>query len=743
MSEERYDIKEKIGEGGAGSVYIAHDTRLDREVALKRVSAEEGGWDEETVDDMLKEARMLSSISHPNIVTIYDADVDEDGPYVVMELLKGRNIDTLIAENTLTPSDFEEFCIQCLEALIAAHSLNLIHRDIKPNNIVLKWLPSGQFQAKLLDFGMAKLTKEPTKQTVDQTDSVFGSIYFMAPEQFERTELDARTDLYALGSVFYYTLTGVYPFTGESPAEVMASHLTHRVKPVSDYRPELPEWVGNWVMWLINRSMDDRPQTAQEALDLFNENLKHDPLKNTGAVSTKFEKEEEGAYFGREKGKEGSSIFNFKAAQNQSAEVLAPVVMEAPTAGGVPSEQSTTPAVSPAAPTPENNASVTAAPSPPEENDPSLGQPVELPSQQDLAKAKSRNKGLVAILSVVGIALLIGVSLIFMQLKKNKEVAKINTLLAPAKSGDLNIPTSKNELETLLSQLYTVSGEFDNELIYRRIATAKSSDDTDIDEKITWFATQKGNSVISDVRNALFKVLRQRGAKPSDSLEEFILNYEEEEVTINALTLYRDGGSDKHADFLINLIVKGEGKKRSEAEASLTGIIERTNNTDFYNNKLNAANDIVIDPLRKASLNRLLALLGGESGKERILKGLKSKDRTQIIPALSMLANWKDDSLTEEAITFWEKASKELRPKSYATVLKLCKTHHLENEEDLTIWKRVAKGAKTRDEKLAIINALTSTRKKYVIPVIKPFTGDKNKDVKSRAERAMEVLSEK
>jgi len=281
MSLERYEIKEKIGEGGAGYVYLAEDTKLGRNVAIKRLlpTNDSGEWDDATVDSMLKEAKMLSSFVHPNIVTIYDADIDEDGPYVVMEMLEGRNIDELIDEEPMSAKDFERFATHSLEAIIAAHSRNIIHRDIKPNNIVLSWYSKTKFQAKLLDFGTAKLSAVPTKQTVDHGDSVMGSIFFMAPEQFERIELDGRTDIYALGSVFYYALTGEYPFTGETAAAVMTSHLEHRVKNLAEIRSDIPEWTANWVMWLINRNMDDRPKTAAEALEIFRANDAFTPLR--------------------------------------------------------------------------------------------------------------------------------------------------------------------------------------------------------------------------------------------------------------------------------------------------------------------------------------------------------------------------------------------------------------------------------------------------------------------------------
>lgn len=268
--DDRYEIRSKIGEGGVGAVYRAFDKHLNREVAIKRVIAGGAGEDrEDATGSMLKEAASLSSLQHPHIVTIYDSGTDQDGPYVVMELLSGRTIDEMVERGILTYEDFREVALQSQEALIAAQDLDLVHRDIKPSNLMITWLPSGRFHTKLVDFGLAKFQPMPSHQTVDHGDSVFGSIRFMAPEQFERTPLDKRTDMYSLGCVYYYCLTGKFPFDGETAPQVMTSHLQGKVIPLHELRPDLPQWLCDWVMWHMARNMDERPVDARNSLTQF------------------------------------------------------------------------------------------------------------------------------------------------------------------------------------------------------------------------------------------------------------------------------------------------------------------------------------------------------------------------------------------------------------------------------------------------------------------------------------------
>jgi len=268
---ERYEIKGKIGQGGIGAVYRARDTKLKRDVAIKRLLSQEHKPEEErrTAEVLIKEAGMLSQLQHPNIVTVYDVGVDDDGGYVVMELIDGETFDQTIDRGALTATDFSQVVDQTLEAMIAAQQINMLHRDIKPSNVMVSWLPSGRFQVKVLDFGLAKLSQEPALQTIDHGDAIMGSIYFMAPEQFDRQLLDARTDLYSLGCLYYYGLTAKYPFDGKTGPEVMVAHLEHDVVPLAKLRPDLSTSACDWVMGLISQDMDDRPSSAAAALKVF------------------------------------------------------------------------------------------------------------------------------------------------------------------------------------------------------------------------------------------------------------------------------------------------------------------------------------------------------------------------------------------------------------------------------------------------------------------------------------------
>ena len=265
----RYEIRDEIGKGGLGAVYKAFDTQLQRDVAMKRVLTTEHATQEEVdaaAGKLIAEAQTLSSLNHPNIVTVFDVGQDEKGGFVVMELLNGETLDETVERGVLTQPDFIEVVIQTMEALIAAQASSVIHRDLKPTNVMVIWQPSGKFQTKILDFGLAKFSRTPSVQTMDQEDAVMGSIYFMAPEQFERAELDERSDLYQIGCVYYYALTGQYPFRGETAPQVMNAHMQHRVTPLEKLRPDLSPSVCQWVMWLINRKMENRPANAREAL---------------------------------------------------------------------------------------------------------------------------------------------------------------------------------------------------------------------------------------------------------------------------------------------------------------------------------------------------------------------------------------------------------------------------------------------------------------------------------------------
>jgi serine/threonine protein kinase len=279
--EERYQIRGQLGQGGLGSVYRAFDTRMSREVAIKRIIAEgDAELQKEATEQLEKEAGSLASLQHPNIVTVYDVNSDEEGPYVVMELITGRTLDELVENAPLTFDDFKQFALQTQEGLIAAQELGLVHRDLKPGNLMFNWLPSGKFQVKIVDFGLAQISQQQAMKSLEEEDSVFGSIFFMAPEQFERGPIDTRVDMYAIGCVYYFALTGEYPFNGETGHDVMTAHLHHTVVPIIEVRPDLPQWICDWIMWHINRMPDDRPADSRRSLHVFlqNENAPPPPV---------------------------------------------------------------------------------------------------------------------------------------------------------------------------------------------------------------------------------------------------------------------------------------------------------------------------------------------------------------------------------------------------------------------------------------------------------------------------------
>lgn len=235
-----YRIEARIGAGGMGEVFRATDTRLHRTIAIKLLP--EGRTDSAHGQRLLKEARAASALNHPNIVAIHDISSHEGKDFLVMEYVEGRTLKDLIAERKLLLSQILDFAAQVAAALEAAHSAGVVHRDIKPMNIMVR--PNQQ--VKVLDFGLAKMTdaylvrQTRTLQEVTQSGMIVGTVNYMSPEQTRGEAADARSDIFSLGCVLYEAATGRLPFNGPSALAIMHEIATAAPPPPSKLHPDLP-----------------------------------------------------------------------------------------------------------------------------------------------------------------------------------------------------------------------------------------------------------------------------------------------------------------------------------------------------------------------------------------------------------------------------------------------------------------------------------------------------------------------
>ena len=260
--ESRYIIEGPVGEGGSGSVFSAWDQQLGRQVAIKRIR--EGGSIEANIR---KEAGILAALHHPNIVSIYDLAADEKGPFVVMELVEGRTLDSVAFHRPLPLSTFLEIADQVCRGLSDAHSRGLIHHDLKPSNIMLQQHHDGSFTVKILDFGLATVTQEEDLEDEAQNEpdeGVLGTVDTIAPEQLLGQPGDVRSDIYSLGCVFYVALSGRYPFEAEDEQSIVKGHLRGQIIPLHLINPKIPEPISRLVSKMLALDPDKRPQTAEE-----------------------------------------------------------------------------------------------------------------------------------------------------------------------------------------------------------------------------------------------------------------------------------------------------------------------------------------------------------------------------------------------------------------------------------------------------------------------------------------------
>ena len=258
----RYRLSSQLGEGSAGSVWEADDTRVGRRIAVKILHSELATHPEIRAR-FLAEARASERIAHPNVVDVFDDGEMPDGtPFMAMELCDGETLDTIVElRGAVGPIYACELLAQVLSALEAAHGLGIVHRDLKPANIMVVHPRPSQPVTKVLDFGIAKGV-HPDGSELDEQGRVFGTPTYMAPEQAAGDEVDSRADVYAAGAILYELLTGRPPFVGDSPAIVLAEVLTRPPMPMRAFDRSIPKELEQVVRSVLAKDPADRPPTA-------------------------------------------------------------------------------------------------------------------------------------------------------------------------------------------------------------------------------------------------------------------------------------------------------------------------------------------------------------------------------------------------------------------------------------------------------------------------------------------------
>jgi eukaryotic-like serine/threonine-protein kinase len=254
----RYRLEALIGTGGMAKVYRAMDTQLDRIVAVKILS-EQFAADDSFVERFQREARTAAKLNNPNIVGVYDSGSERDVHYIVMEYVEGRTLADFLAQGgRLSPIKAVELAEAVATGLAAAHAQGIVHRDVKPGNVMV----TRDGQVKVTDFGIARLTT--TAETVAQTAAVLGTASYLSPEQAQGRPVDARTDIYSLGTVLYELLTGVPPFQGDTPVAVAYKHVQETPVLPSVRNPEVAPQLDAIDMKAMAKNPQNRYQTANE-----------------------------------------------------------------------------------------------------------------------------------------------------------------------------------------------------------------------------------------------------------------------------------------------------------------------------------------------------------------------------------------------------------------------------------------------------------------------------------------------
>jgi eukaryotic-like serine/threonine-protein kinase len=261
LVDNRYRLLKPLGSGGMADVYLAHDDILDRDVALKVMSTRYA-QDEEFVERFKREAQSAAALSHPNIVSIFDRGESEDGTYyIAMEYLPGGTLkDRILRRGALPAHTAAAVALQMAAALRAAHERHVIHRDIKPHNILV----TGSGDVKVTDFGIARAA---SSSTMTRTGHILGTAHYISPEQAMGEHVGPASDLYSLGVVLYEMLTGELPFDADTPIGIAMKHVNGHVRPPQDLNPSVPDGINAITLRLLAKNPEDRYASDAELID--------------------------------------------------------------------------------------------------------------------------------------------------------------------------------------------------------------------------------------------------------------------------------------------------------------------------------------------------------------------------------------------------------------------------------------------------------------------------------------------
>src|SRR5204863_2034970 len=273
-----FRILEKLGEGGMGVVYLAQDTRLQRNVALKLLPPAMAR-EPERLRRFEREAKVVASLNHPNIVTLFSVEEAENERFLTMEYVEGQTLDELVPSEGLETREVLRLGVQLADAVAAAHQRGITHRDLKPSNVMV----TVEGRVKVLDFGLAKLFAEDSTQlhglapdNLTREGSIVGTLAYMSPERLQGRAADPRADVFALGVLLFEMATGARPFSGSNSAELISAVLRDQPPPLRRLKPNLLGSLGDVIMRCLEKNPETRLQAAgavRDALEIASREL--------------------------------------------------------------------------------------------------------------------------------------------------------------------------------------------------------------------------------------------------------------------------------------------------------------------------------------------------------------------------------------------------------------------------------------------------------------------------------------